>query len=152
MDRMNLGELNDNKQVLIVDVPPKGVASVEEVSLEASPFYDIRIPAAELESLPERHEKVSDAYVRLHLECQEGDDPIVLRRKVRSILNHCLDVSFSGEAITPVLASAPSAPKNYAETVSDYLRQTYADDPDLPELEKRASQLLREVSNDTAAH
>ena len=147
-----MGELNDKKQVLIVDVPPKGLASVEEVPLETSPFYDIHIPATELESLPERYENVRDAYVRLHLECQEGDDPIMLRRKVRSILNHCLDTSFSGEAITPVLANAPSSPKNYAETVSDYLRQTYADDPDLPELERRAHQLLREVSNDIAAN
>lgn len=152
IERMNMGERNDQKRVLIVDVPERGPASVEEVPLEASPFYDIRVPAAELDDLPSRFDHLAEAYVRIHLECEAGDDPVALQRQARELMPRCYSVEFSGQSVSTATAEPPSSPMDYAGTVSEYLRQTFADDPDLPELEDRANQLLREVSDAFAAN
>ena len=147
IDRLNMGEREDEKCVLLVDVPSTGPATVTPLPLEPVPFYDIHIPAAELETLPDRYSDLERAFVRVHVECGAGDDPVVLQRRVREICPRCLDVRISGEGASPAAADLPARPKDYAETVLGYLRELYSDDPDLPELEKRANELLDEVSH-----
>jgi hypothetical protein len=56
-------------------------------------------------------------------------------------------VTWSGEGLSRTTADLPERPKDYAATVLGYLRQIYADDPDLPELEKRTNELLHEVND-----
>jgi exonuclease SbcD len=48
LDRLDRGERRDNKSVLIVDVPASGPAMVEPIPLQATPFYDLNLTAADL--------------------------------------------------------------------------------------------------------
>lgn len=152
IERLNMGERHDDKRVLIVDVPSHGEAQVEEVPLDATPFYDIRIPSAELESLGESHEDIHNAFIRLHLECKDGDDPVALQRQARTLYRRCIDVSYSGIGTTLSTATLPECPTDYRTTVMNHVRETYADAPDLSELELRANRLLQEVDDAAATN
>ncbi len=150
IDRLNLGERKDDKCVLLVDVPQTGPAAVTPLPLEMTPFYDLPLSADELENLPDDCPEIHRAFVRVHLETRVGDDPVALLRRVRELCPRCLDVQFSGEGLSQIAADSPAQPKDYAATAVDYLRQVYSGDPDLPELEQRANDLLREVSDASA--
>ncbi len=76
IDRMNLGEMKDEKRVLLVDIPQRGHAQVTEVPLASTPFYDLHVTASELETLPSRYPDLERAFVHIQLECQAGDDPM----------------------------------------------------------------------------
>ncbi len=152
IERMNFGELGDKKCVLLVDVPHNGPAAVAPIPLETTPFYDLKCSTAELESLPTAHPDLERAFVRVHAETRAGDDPVSLQRKIRELCPRCLDVSFSGEGLSATAVDLPARPRDYVETALGHLRQVYADDPDLPELERRANELLREVSDAPATN
>lgn len=147
IDRMDMGEIKDDKYVLLVDIPPKGMAQVTPLQLEATPFYDLSIRAADRENLPDRYSDLDRAFVRITFELAPGDDRIVLQRRVREICRRCIDVRFSGETASRASIGSPAHPRDYATTSMEYLRRMYADDPDLPELETRTQKLLLEVSD-----
>jgi hypothetical protein len=150
IDRLNLGERNDEKSILLVDVPDWGLATVTPLQLEPTPFHDLRVPAADLETLPQRYPDLDHAFVRVHLECQAGDDPVVLQRRVRELCPRCLEVQFSGHETSSAISDQHAQPRDFAGTVFTYLRELYHEDPDLPELERRTNELLREVSDASA--
>jgi exonuclease SbcD len=152
IDRLNMGERRDDKRVLLVDVLATGPAVVTPVPLDATPFYDLRLPAIELERVCASYSDLNRAFVRVHLECQPGDDVVRLQRRVRELCPRCLDVQVSGDGLLPTAASQPSQPKDYATTALEYLRQVYADASDLLELEQRANELLREVHDAVATN
>jgi exonuclease SbcD len=153
IDRMDMGERKDDKYVLLVDVNKKGPAKVVRLLLEATPFHDLSIASDELETLAERYHDLDRAFVRLKIECIAGDDPVALQRRAKEICRRCLDpVSFSGEWASTVAAGSPDCPTDFATTVMDYLCQRYAEDPDLPELERRTNELLREVHDANPAN
>lgn len=147
IDRLNLGEREDKKCVLLVDIPQTGHANVTQLPLEPTPFYDLRIPATDLNTLPNRYPELERAFVRIHLECQVGDDPVALQRRARELCPRCLDVQLFGEGLSSRSAELSENPRDYTATVLEYLRRIYAEEPDLPELEKRANELLSEVYN-----
>jgi exonuclease SbcD len=147
IDRLNLGERKDDKCVFLVDVPEAGLAIVESLPLETTPFYDLRLPAAELETLA-GYRDIERAFARVHVETRAGDDPTSLQRRVREICSRCLNVTFSGEGLASTGSGSSLAnSRDYARTALGHLREIYANDPDLPELERRANVLLREVSD-----
>ncbi|BAZ03348.1 putative exonuclease (plasmid) [Tolypothrix tenuis PCC 7101] len=153
IERLDMGERKDDKSVLLVDVPPEGVATVTTweqeatLKLDATPFHDITIPAAELETLPSLYPDSDRAFFKIRLELQPGDDPVFLQRRVRESCPRCLDVTFSGQGLSRTAGNIPDRPEDFATTVLEYLRQVYADDPDLAELEKRTNELMREVND-----
>jgi len=153
IERLDMGEHKDDKGVLLVDVPPEGVATVTTweqdatLKLDATPFYNITIPAADLETLPSLYPDSDRAFFKIRLELQPGDERIFLQRRARELCPRCLDVTFSGEGLSRTVGDMPERPEDYAATVLGYLRQVYADDPDLAELEKRTNELMREVNN-----
>ena len=153
IDRMDMGERNDDKYVLLVDVGNKGPAKVKRLPLEATPFHDLSIASDALETLAERYNDLDRAFVRLRIECVAGDEPVALQRRAKEICRRCLyPVSFSGEWASSVATGSPDCPTDFATTVVDYLCQLYAQDPDLPELERRANDLLREVHDANPAN
>jgi exonuclease SbcD len=152
IERLNMGERHDDKRILIVDVPSHGHAQVEEVPLDATPFYDIRIPSAELESLSESYKDIHSAFIRLHLECKDGDDPVALQHQARSLYLRCIDVSYSGIGTALSTATLPECPTDYRTTVMNHVRETYANAPDLSELEVRTNHLLQEVVDAAATN
>jgi exonuclease SbcD len=153
IERLDMGEREDEKGVLLVDVPSSGVATVTTweqdatLKLKATPFHNITIPAADLETLPSLRPDLDHAFVKIHLKLEASDDSVVLQRRARELCPRCLDVTWSGEGLSRTTADLPERPKDYAATVLGYLRQIYADDPDLPELEKRTNELLHEVND-----
>ncbi len=144
IDRYNMGERDDAKQVLLVEVPPIGAATVTAIPIEATPFHDIRVAAAELGVLPDRYPDLDRAFVRVVLDCEVGDDPVALRRQVNDLCARCLEVRCEGVGAAAVSA-LDATPRDYRTTALDYLRARHVDDPDLPELEWRASNLVDEV-------
>lgn len=149
MERMDMGERDDEKFVLLVDVPDVGIANVTKIPLTTTAFYDITIPAAELAELPNRYPDLAKAFFRLQLNCQYGDETIVLQRQAREMIANlglrCLDVHCQQEVIPMAQTAVPMTPQDYAATVLNYIYQEYFEDPDLLTLEERAKQLMREV-------
>jgi DNA repair protein SbcD/Mre11 len=145
IDRMDMGERNDEKYVLLVDIPQKGPAKIERLPLEATPFCDLSITSADLETLPERYPDLDRAFVRLKIECCTGDDSVVLHRRAREICKRHVEIILTGDGIPSVTVRSPTSPENFATTAIDYVHQLFKDDPDLPALELRATKLLQEV-------
>jgi DNA repair protein SbcD/Mre11 len=146
-DRMDMGEWKDEKCVLLVDISQTGPATVTSLPLKATPFYDITISSSEIDSLSERYKDCDRAFVRLHIKCVAGDDTVALRCRVNEIFPRCIDLDFPGEHLSRLSTNAPAQPKDYVTTVTDYLSQLYGNDPDLPELERRAQELIQEAHN-----
>ena len=145
IDRMDMGERNDEKYVLLVDIPPKGPAKVEKLQLEVTPFYDLSITSEQLETLPEHYHDLDRAFVRLRIECCATDDRVVLYRRAHEICKRHVDITLVGDEISSVSVRSPTNPEDFATTAIDYVHQVFKDDPDLPELELRATRLLQEV-------
>jgi DNA repair protein SbcD/Mre11 len=153
IERLDMGEREDDKSVLLVDVPSEGVATVTTCEQDATlklgvtPFYDITIPTADLETLSSFYPDSDRAFFKIRLELQPGDDPVFVQRRARELCPRCLDVTFSGQGLSRTAGNIPDRPEDFATTVLEYLRQVYADDPDLAELEKRTNELMREVND-----
>src|SRR5205085_439973 len=54
-DRMDFGEREEEKGVLLVDVPETGPATITPLPLETTPFYDLHVTSAERDRLAERY-------------------------------------------------------------------------------------------------
>jgi exonuclease SbcD len=147
IERMNFGEREDGKFVLLVDIPPNGPASVTEVPLVPTPFYEIHLLSSELNTLNNRFSDLERAYFKIYLECEPGHDPVVLQRQIRKSFPRCIDLQLSRENLPSLTADLPERPKDYTTTALDYLRQAYIKEPDFIELEKRAKDLICEVSD-----
>ena len=151
IDRLNFGEKNDAKSVFVVDLGKEQSANVQKIELDATPFYDLTIDAQEIESLPENYRDIDRAFFKFQVNCAAGDNPIMLQRRLRELCPRCLDVQFSGEGVTLLSLNAPENSEDYRTTALDYVREKFADDPDLPDLERRAETLIREVDDVAAA-
>jgi DNA repair protein SbcD/Mre11 len=145
IDRMDMGERNDEKYVLLVDIPPKGPAKIEKLPLEATPFYDLSITSAQLETLPEHYHDLDCAFVRLRIECCATDDRVVLYRRAREICKRHVDITLTGDETSSISVRSPASPEDFATTAINYVHQVFKDDADLPTLELRTSKLLQEV-------
>jgi exonuclease SbcD len=145
IDRMDMGERDDQKHVLLVDVGKKGPAKVTQLPLEATPFYDLSITSGDLETLGEQYPDLDRAFVRLKVECDAADEPAALHRHAHEICKRCLNVTLTGEGIPSMSAGSPTSPGDFGTTAIGYLQQAFKDDLDLPGLEVRANELLQEV-------
>lgn len=148
-DRMDFGEWQEKKGVLVVDIPEGGAAAtVTPLPLDTTPFYDIHVTSAELDGLAEAYAADRErAFVRLTVERAPGDDAIVLQRLARQTFPRLVDgVRWSGEHAPSGGVFAPLDARDYGQTVEDYLNERFAAEPDLlHELLKRARQLIQEV-------
>ena len=149
-DRMDFGEWKEEKFVLLVDVPEAGPATVTPLPLEATPFYDLHVTSAELESLAERYAADRErAFVRLTIERAATDDTITLQRRAKEIFPRLIEgVRWSGEGSQPNGTTTPVNAGNYAQTVEDFLQERFASEPELlHELLTRARGLIQEANN-----
>jgi DNA repair protein SbcD/Mre11 len=151
-DRMDLGEREDKKFVLLVDVPEVGPAAVTDYEIEATPFGDLSITSAELESYAADYANRERTYVRINLECSPGDDTIALQRRAKELFTRCTELRLTGSHLSMLATNTPANPTNYTTTVLSYLDQVFADDPDLPVLRERAQKLIREVNDALATN
>jgi exonuclease SbcD len=144
-DRMDMGEWQEEKCVLMVDIPPSGPATVTPLKLDATPFYKITVPSSGLDELSKWYTDCDRAYAELTIEYTGDENTVALRQRANEMFMCCVDVCFTGDQPSQISANAPAQPGNYAETVRQHLRECYNDDPDLPELERRADELIEEA-------
>ena len=153
IERMDLGEANDTKCVVVFDLGPVGlVGSPRELLLESTPVYeiDIRNPAADLPELKERYPDAANDLVNLHITYTAGTDSLeeVLRESEAIFPRYYLRDWKESTALGPALmpGEGPAPGKGFAETVREYVRHelmNHADD-EQAELLGRLEALLAE--------
>lgn len=147
-ERMNLGEKDDEKQVLLLDIPQRGPAKVTPIKLRLTPFYSITTTSSRLDKLEKEYPDIAESFAKIEVVNDDGSDPAAIYRLLNDVCPKHLDVKVTNKANKeegkPILTSHP---KSYTETVKSYLRDYYKNDPDLPLLEKLTTELLLEVEN-----
>lgn len=151
MQRMDMGERDDEKFVLLVDVIKNQPTIVTKIPLSATAFYDISLLASEIDNLPKLYPDMEKAFFRLTVECGFEDEPIAIQRRVKELVDkhslRCLDVICVGNKASVDKRDTTTRPEDYASTVLSYLYQEYFEDADLLALEERAKTLMQEVNN-----
>ncbi|MBX6313742.1 MAG: exonuclease subunit SbcD [Isosphaeraceae bacterium] len=151
LDRLDLGERDDRKGVILVEIGPEGRRG-EPVSLplEATPMYDVVIanPAAELPTLRARYPDAASALVRIDLTYKAGTDNLeAILRELDEIFPRWYDRHWQeAGALGPRIAGpgAPSLQRSVHDTVIDYLKTELIGHPDLDEVLRLAEDLLAE--------
>jgi exonuclease SbcD len=144
LDRLDMGECEDNKFALLVDVPELGAASVEEIPLSVTPFLKLSVKASQLETLLETQPEIADAFAYFEVD-PEAEDKVAVRRRINELCPRALDVRITGDDTLPQLSGAPAQPRDFRATALDYVRERFGDDPDLPGLETETQKLMDEV-------
>ncbi|MFW6295633.1 MAG: metallophosphoesterase family protein [Halothece sp.] len=157
IETLDMGERNDQKGVLLVDIPDNGEATVTPLPLNVTPFYDITIPAVDLENLPDLYPNLEGAFVKIRLELQPDNDSVFLQRQARQLARKfnflLVDVVFMGQGTSRTTTNLPDSPQDYHATVLGYLQTKYSEQPELlTELEQRAIELMREVNDATTTN
>ena len=144
LDRLDMGEWKDDKFALLVDVPPLGPASVEEIALGVTPCLKLQITASDFDTLHEIYPEIGRAFAHVEIDPQNGDK-VALRRRINEICPRVLDVQITGAEALPRLVSAPAKPRDFRATALDHVREIFALDPDLAGLETETKKLMDEV-------
>ena len=148
-----MGERNDIKGVLLVDIPKHGVATVTSweqnasLQLKTTPFYDITTTAADLESLQSLYPNLEGAFVKICLELEPEDDRVFLQRQVRELAKQLkfrlIEVNCLGQGVSRSTSDLSNSPQDYQATVLGYLRNKYSEQPELlAELKTRTIKLI----------
>jgi exonuclease SbcD len=153
IDRMDLGEADEQKGIVIVDVGPHGREGEPRwMPLEATPIYRVTIedPHGQLPTLAERYPDHDRALVKLEVRYQPGRDnlPAVLAELDR-IFPRCYDrnsdpISTNGNGRVSAGDGGAGA-RTLEQTVRDYLSHRLGeDDPDRDALFSLLDRLLTE--------
>lgn len=150
LDRYNRGERHDPKKgVWLVEIPTavaRPHAQTTWLDLPVTPFHDITIRAEEVESLPEKYSDLDRAFVHVTLDCSQTLDPIKARRRVYELCARVLDCVTTGEGATSA-TTENFAPRDWRQTTLDYIVERFAGRADLPDLQLKTEDLLKEVEN-----
>lgn len=153
IDRLDLGERDDEKSVVLVDVGPKGLRSSPVVlPLDATPVYaiDMHNPKIELPILKERHAHSPRDLVHVQFTYTAGVDNLeetlrdIERIFPRWYHRQWTEASELGPSLT---VGEASRSKSFEDTVRDYLKQELLNhaDEERDAVLARAEELLREV-------
>jgi len=153
IDRLDLGERDDDKSVVLMEVGSHGLCGpVQTLRLDATPIYaiDIRDPAAELAQLRERYPDASRDLVNIQLSYTAGVDNLEgVLRELDEIFPRWYARSWTESgALGPTLVAGDELlSRSFEHTVRDYLQQELANHPpeDCDAILCLAEQLLREV-------
>ena len=145
-DCFNVGEIADEKGVLLVEINGLSDASVEFVPLKTTEFVDLRICSSEVENKAAEYVDSRKIYGRVEIDCAAGVDAIAVRREASKLFG-CCEIRLTGEAFKTSAVIALNDPHDRRQSVLDYLDERFANDADLPELKILAEQLIEEVSD-----
>lgn len=152
-DRMNLGERKDEKVVLLVEINGTEKTTVERIPIEATKFDDIAVKSSELESFAENYPDRDKTFVKLTIECEQGEDWYFILQKARELFPLHSEIVPTGDIFAPVVTNLTGNPaENPEATVFEHLEQQFADDADLEELKDRAQTILKEALNAITAN
>lgn len=153
IDRMDLGEADEQKGVVIVDVGPQGREGEPRwVPLDATPIYLVEIddPPAQMPTLAEQYPDHEQALVKLEIRYQPGRDNLpAMLAELDRLFPRCYDRTIN-EATTNGSGRSSGADSGHnartlQETVRDYLIHRLAeDDPDGDALFSLLDQLFAE--------
>jgi exonuclease SbcD len=152
IERLDLGELYDEKSITIVDIGSTGRQGEPRcLPLPATPIYavEIRNPQAELPQLRERYPDAEDALVRYRVEYRAGSDNLEqILRELDQIFPRWYDREWSEAGSLGKSCSGPEvaarSPESVYDTVRQYLETELADHPDHDALMRLADELLAE--------
>jgi DNA repair protein SbcD/Mre11 len=148
IERLDLGERQDEKSVTLVDVGRKSAADPVCLPLEATPIYEVEIndPPEELPGLRDRYPDADRALVRLHVRYQAGRDNLEeVLRELDRIFPRWYDREWREASEVPTQGgelSRMDSRQNYHDTVIDYLQSELADHADREALLQLAEELL----------
>ncbi|MHB1421612.1 MAG: metallophosphoesterase family protein [Gemmataceae bacterium] len=128
IERLDLGEKDDQKGVVLVDIGPEGLRGEPTVlPLDATPIYEIEIhsPQDEIPALKERYPDARNDLVRVVCEYTAGvDNREEILRDLNDIFPRWYDRKIiEKNALGQTLVGQASPAKSFEETVRDYLRQ-----------------------------
>jgi exonuclease SbcD len=154
IERLDLGERNDQKGVVLVDIGPQGRRGEPTVlPLEATPIYsiDVRNPTATLPQLRERYPDAGRDLVNIQLTYTAGVDNLeAVLRELEEIFPRWYARTWTeAGALGPSLTAGEAGAKSFEDTVRDYLKQELVNHPpeDCDAVLCLAEQLLREVQS-----
>lgn len=138
IERMDLGESNDEKSVVVFDIGPSGLSEPPRLlSMESTPIREvsIRVPSVDLPALQRRHPEPSGDLVSLHVRYTAGKDSLEdLLREAEKIFprwyhRDWTEMGELGPALT--VGGESSRSKSFEDTVREYVRNelmNYDDD------------------------
>jgi DNA repair protein SbcD/Mre11 len=150
IERMNYGECNDDKSVVLIDIGPDGRRSDPIcLPLHATPIYRVEIldPDTDMQGLCERYPDHADALVSYRLVYKPGEHNLTsLTDELESIFPNYYEAQIEAEGAN-ITADAFDAtvPDDIASTVERYLQENLADDPQRNEILKLARVLLAKM-------
>jgi exonuclease SbcD len=153
IERMDLGEQNDDKSVVVFDLGAEGIeGEIRTLPLESTPVYEINItdPTAELPELRERFPQADNHLVRIrstYTACVEVREEVL--RELDALFPRWYDrqISEASPLGGTLSLGGPSKARTFEQTVRDYVDQELTNHSDaeraaiLAELES----LLQEV-------
>jgi exonuclease SbcD len=145
IERMDLGEKDDAKGVVLAEVGPAGlVGTPATLPLPATPVYEVTVlrPADDIPRLRETYADAKNDLVNIHLSYTAGEDNLEeALRQLQGVFPrwYARDWTETG-ALRPSLVAGPAGPaRSFAETVREYLEAELQHHPD----DERAAVLAR---------
>src|SRR5262249_39699166 len=129
IERMDLGESNDEKSVVVFDVGPEGLQGEPwSLPMPSTPVYEIEIrnPAEDIPKLREKYPDAKSHLVRIRCTYTAGvDNREETLRQLEEIFPRWYDRQITeASALGPSLTiGEPSRTKSFEDTVRDYLAQ-----------------------------
>jgi exonuclease SbcD len=151
IDRLDLGELLDRKEVTLLELAPSGlIGEPASLPLDATPIYDVAItnPQQELPALRDRYPDHATALANLHVHYTAGVDNLeAVLRELDAIFPrwYCRDW-VENRSVGPALTIGAPPAKSFEETVRDYLtgELTNCSDEDRAAILELAEELLHD--------
>jgi len=144
LERMDRGEADDRKMVLLADVGREGLRDLAELPLNATPFAHVTATCeADLERAANELLEPERTLVSLSLDLSPDEPVGPLLARARALFPRL----WAPPEIRLLETAAPPAPpaidrRDVAGTVRSYLREALADDADRDELLRLAEELL----------
>lgn len=129
IERMDLGESNDQKSVVILDVGPSGLSDAPRLlPMESTPIREIniRVPSVDLPALREQYTEANGDLVSLHIHYTAGKDNLEeILRETEAIFprwyhRDWTEASELGPSLMP--GEDSSRGKSFEDTVREYVR------------------------------
>jgi exonuclease SbcD len=136
IERMDLGERQDEKGVVVFDVGPQGLqGEPRTLPLETTPIYEVEIrsPSEELPELRERYPDARRHLVRIVCTYTAGvDNREEVLRELEDIFPRWYDreISEAGALRGTLTVGEPARTKSFEDTVRDYLEQELINHPE----------------------
>jgi exonuclease SbcD len=153
VERLDLGERDDQKGVVVFDLGPEGIrGEPQTLPLEATRVYEVQIfqPKLEIPLLREEYSDAANDLVRIKCTYTAGvDNREETLRQLEEIFPRWYDREvLEAGALGPTLTlGEPVKAKSFEDTVRDYLRQELTNHPEAQQqaVLARAEDLMREV-------